>query len=117
MTGPAPFDLSSLDLGPVNTDGSGSVAVTVTGDIFGGGTESETFSGLTTSTTETLNWTSLQDITLSEGGVGDEFGVDNIIVSASAPTPSAVPEPGTMLLLGTGLLGTLTAAGRRSRKA
>ncbi|HEY5331244.1 MAG TPA: PEP-CTERM sorting domain-containing protein [Acidobacteriaceae bacterium] len=49
--------------------------------------------------------------------MGDEFGVDNIIVSASAPTPSAVPEPGTMLLLGTGLLGTLTAAGRRSRKA
>lgn len=49
---------------------------------------------------------------------GDEsFGLDNIVVSGSLPSsPTAVPEPATMLLLGTGLAGVAAKVGRRNSR-
>lgn len=107
MTGPAPFNLLGFDVGPISF-GSGTTDVTVTADLFGGGTESTIFSGLTTDTTETLNWTGLQDVQFS---ADTDTGLDNINVQA----PST-PEPGTVLLFGAGL-GALSLVRRRSRSA
>jgi hypothetical protein len=108
MTGPVPFELVSLDLGPLSV-GNPSVNVTVTGHISGGGTVSQTFTGLTTLTTETVDYTGLSSVTLTTNN--NDAGVDNIV-----NTVSPVPEPCTMPLLVAGL-GALFLVGRRSRIA
>jgi hypothetical protein len=92
MTGPAPFNLNSLLIGP-STIGIGTINETITADVFGGGTLSATFSGLTTATLETLNWKNLTDVKFS---VTSDAGMDNLSVSAGS-----IPEPGSLLLLGT----------------
>jgi hypothetical protein len=105
MTGPSSFNLASLDIGPSSL-GSGNINATITADLFGGGTLSATFTGLTTDTTETLNWTGLTDVTIS---VTSDAGLDNIstdIVNG--------PEPGTLLMLAIGLA---TLGARRWRRA
>ena len=95
MTGPAKFSLTSLVIGP-STIGSGVVSGTVTADVFGGGTLSRTFTGLSLATLETLNWSNLIDVKFT---ATSDAGLDNIVVNA-------VPEPGTLLLFGVSL-GTL----------
>ena len=105
ITGPSAFDLIMLDLGP-STLGSGTTDISIFADIFGGGTETTTFSGLTTDTTESMNWTGLQDVQIT----GDtDSAIDNVIVNPSSGTP----EPGTMLLLAAGL-GAVGFVRRRS---
>ncbi len=106
ITGPAPFDLTSLDVGP-STIGSGTTDITISADIFGGGVETATLIGLTTDSTENLNWTGLQDVVITSS---TDSGLDNINASPSAP------EPGTMLLLAAGL-GAVGIRRFRSRKA
>ncbi len=103
LTGPAPFDLNSLLVGP-SSIGTGTTDFTVFADIFGGGTESTTFTGLTTATLETLNWTNLADVQFS---VDTDSAVDDITLNATAP------EPGTLVLLGAGLSALLFFRGRR----
>lgn len=95
LTGPAPFDLDTVDMGLYSLV-SGTTDITLTGDIFGGGTESITFSGLSSDTTETIDWTDLESVTFT----GDNYsGIDNIDVQASSITP----EPGSLSLLLLGL--------------
>src|SRR5690242_562419 len=53
LTGPVPFDLNSALLGP-STIGSSIINLTVVGHVFGGGTLTVTFNGLTTATLETI---------------------------------------------------------------
>ncbi len=106
MTGPGVFDLTSLIIGPSNV-GSGNIDATIAANVFGGGTLSTTFTGLTAATTETLNWANLTDVTFT---VTSDAGLDDITTAAATP----VPEPGSLLLFGLGL-GAIALVRRRVR--
>ena len=67
----------------------------------------ETFTALATGPTTTLTFT-------FENVLGD-FDLDAVSVVAE-PTTSAVPEPGSLMLLGTGVMGFLGATRRRLKR-
>ena len=67
----------------------------------------ETFTALATGPTTTLTFT-------FENVLGD-FDLDSVSVVA-VPTTSAVPEPGSLMLLGTGVMGFLGVARRRLKR-
>jgi len=87
--GSGPFNLESLLLGP-STIGSGvPITMTITGNLFGGGTASAVFSGLTTATTEALNWVNLSSVSFH---TTEDAGLDDVVLT--------VPEPSSLALLG-----------------
>jgi hypothetical protein len=59
LSGPAPFILNSLLMGPNTGSSTPTVSVTLLGTLSGGGTLTATFAGLSTATLETLNWADL----------------------------------------------------------
>ena len=101
------FSIGSLDVGPDSAavSSNGFTDVTVDGYVGSTLTYTQTFTDLTTETLETLNWTGLSSFTIS---ADYSAGMDNI----STDLGPTVPEPGTMVLLGAGLI----AVGWRRRR-
>ena len=104
LTGPVPFDLDSALLGP-STIGTGRVNLTVVGNVVGGGTKTVTFTGLTTATLETINFTNLQSATFT---ATSDAAMDNVSLNV-------IPEPGGVFLFGGGLIAMIGLWRWRSR--
>jgi hypothetical protein len=108
LTGPAPFDLASALIGP-SSIGNGNITFTIVATLFGGGTETVVLPGLTTATLETLNLTNLQSAVFN---TSSDAGIDNITLNPAV----AAPEPESLLLMGTGLLGLLGVYRRKASR-
>jgi hypothetical protein len=102
----SPFNLNSLLLGPI-TVGGGTISMTLVGNFAAGGFITRTFSAVTTSTLVTFS--DFNDLSSVVFRTTDDSGLDNINVTVGA----SVPEPTTMLLLGTGLAGIAGRALKR----
>jgi hypothetical protein len=125
MTDGAAFSLQSFFAGSRTADHNTSTessyygtatGIRVTGTLAGGGTVQTTFAlnglhfdqFLLPSTFSNL--TSVDFLALGVArSVGPEFVIDDIAVDQ----PQAVPEPASLLLLGTGIAGAITRARRR----
>ena len=115
-----PFTLSSIDLAALLTGGSGTFTVTFTGTHPDATTVSQTFTVNDTSppslqTFSFSGFTNLVSVSYAQGTNSGFFQnqvsayqFDNVVV-----TTSSVPEPGSLALLGSGVLA---AAGALRRK-
>jgi hypothetical protein len=103
LSGPAPFILNSLLIGPSTLSSTPTVSMTLLGTLFGGGTLTATFAGLSTATLATLNWANLASVRFS---ATDDSALDNIVINQ-------VPEPASLWLLG---VAGLSAGARRFRR-
>jgi len=52
---------------------------------------------------------------LSQGGLDESFGIDNVLVQSNGSVQSTVPEPGTYMLLAVGLVGIVTVRRKITR--
>jgi hypothetical protein len=103
LSGPAPFILNSLLIGPTTGSSTPTISMTLLGTLSGGGTLTATFAGLATATLETLNWANLTSVRFS---ATNDSALDNIVINE-------VPEPASLALLG---VAALTVGARRFRR-
>ena len=103
LSGPAPFTLNSLLIGPSTLSSMPTVSMTLLGTLSGGGTLTATFAGVPTATLETINWANLTSVRFS---ATNDSALDNIVINQ-------VPEPASLALLGA---AALTVGARRFRR-
>jgi PEP-CTERM motif len=120
--GGSPFTLSSIDLAPVIAGGTGTFTVTFTGTHPNTTTISQTLtvndSPSALQTFAFSGFTNLVSVAYDQGTNSGYFGsqdtayqFDNVVVSGSS-----VPEPDTLLMLGSGVLAAAGALRRKLNK-
>jgi PEP-CTERM motif len=106
------FDFTGITVWELNR-GIHPTNVQFVGSFVGGGTISRTVSTNGTFDGDVFSFTGFTDLSsLAINGLDFTYQIDNVVVNSTAP--AAVPEPASMLLLGTGLLAA--AARRRLQK-
>ena len=107
LTGPSPFQLVSVLLGPSSLAGS-PASITLVGNLFGGGSLNTTFANLTTATPALLDWSNLSSV---EFRTTADAAIDNVNLNVVA-----VGEPMSLLLLSSGIAGVVARSRRRRQQ-
>ena len=108
-TGGGAFDLGSLDMTISWYDNLSSDTVNLVANLLGGGQTTETLSLIQGLQTYNLNLQNVTSVAISEVASNSGYWLmDNVNYNSSV-----TPEPGSLLLLGTGLAGIAVAIRRK----
>ncbi len=122
--GDAPFTLNSIDLAPLIVGGTGTFNVTFIGTFADSATISQTFtvndSPDALQTFDFSGFNNVVSVSFTQGSNSGFFAAqntayqfDNIDVTPAGSGPAPTPEPSSLILLGSGLVGLVETARRK----